>query len=363
VLPVTPQRPRIRLFLLGLWMQHPLLVALLVAAPCAAALMFADGAARRRPAAAPPYQAAATSITPITNVSAGSSGILFAGDAYDVTCTVGTDTVTLYAAAHDGSIWRVYDSTACTLAVGGGRTCRFPADRLPGLTWNAYKTGAGTVASCTAQQSFGQVVKAPASGSGGSVTSVALTLPAQFSVSGSPVTGSGTLSASWANQSANIVLAGPASGGAAAPAFRALVDADLPTRWQPIFYMVSGGGIFQFQVGQNVGYETITYAPFANTRAKGDYDLELRRAGATEMTWSVLIEYAVDIGTAVLYVRKRDVAGSWSDGTTQALTGGAVASSHTVTQVLAAGEAAGLWMYCGGAICNFNYVRIFEKVT
>src|SRR3954453_18266941 len=63
-----------------------------------------------------------------------------------------------------------------------------------------------------------------ASGGGGTgtVSSVALALPAIFSVSGSPVTTSGTLTATFATQAANAVFAGPASGGAVAPAFRAL---------------------------------------------------------------------------------------------------------------------------------------------
>jgi hypothetical protein len=63
---------------------------------------------------------------------------------------------------------------------------------------------------------------------GGSVTSVGLSMPAEFSVAGSPVTGSGTLAATKANQSANQVYAGPTTGSAAAPAFRALVAADIP---------------------------------------------------------------------------------------------------------------------------------------
>ena len=62
----------------------------------------------------------------------------------------------------------------------------------------------------------------------GTVTSVALTAPTQFSVSGSPVTGAGTLGFSWQTQSANTVLAGPTTGAAAAPTFRALVAADVP---------------------------------------------------------------------------------------------------------------------------------------
>jgi hypothetical protein len=59
------------------------------------------------------------------------------------------------------------------------------------------------------------------------VTSVALSMPAIFSVSGSPVTTSGTLTASLATQSANTVFAGPVSGGAAAPTFRAIDSADI----------------------------------------------------------------------------------------------------------------------------------------
>lgn len=63
----------------------------------------------------------------------------------------------------------------------------------------------------------------------GTVTSVGLTLPSIFSVTGSPVTTSGTLAASLATQSVGSVWAGPATGPAAAPSFRALVFSDLPS--------------------------------------------------------------------------------------------------------------------------------------
>ena len=68
----------------------------------------------------------------------------------------------------------------------------------------------------------------PAGSGTGTVTSVALTVPSIFSVSGSPITVAGTLAVTLANQSANKVLAGPTGGGAAAPTFRALVAADIP---------------------------------------------------------------------------------------------------------------------------------------
>ena len=63
----------------------------------------------------------------------------------------------------------------------------------------------------------------------GTVTSVGLSAPTQFSVSGSPVTTNGTLSLGWSNQSANLVLAGPSTGVAAAPTFRSLVASDIPS--------------------------------------------------------------------------------------------------------------------------------------
>ena len=65
-------------------------------------------------------------------------------------------------------------------------------------------------------------------GGSGTVTSVGLSLPNIFTISGSPVTTSGTLTATLANQSANQIFAGPSSGGAATPGFRSLVAADIP---------------------------------------------------------------------------------------------------------------------------------------
>lgn len=76
-----------------------------------------------------------------------------------------------------------------------------------------------------------------ASGGAGTVTSVALSAPTEFTVSGSPVTTSGTLAFSKATQSANTIYSGPASGSAAAPTFRAPTAADIPT-FSPSGYFV-----------------------------------------------------------------------------------------------------------------------------
>jgi hypothetical protein len=75
------------------------------------------------------------------------------------------------------------------------------------------------------------------------VTSVGLSLPSEFAISGSPVTGSGTLTGTWNNQNANQVLAGPSTGSPATPSFRSLVAADIPSiTGQAITGYVSGAG-------------------------------------------------------------------------------------------------------------------------
>lgn len=62
----------------------------------------------------------------------------------------------------------------------------------------------------------------------GTVTQVAMTVPADESVSGSPITGSGTFAVTRNAQAANLFLAGPCSGTAATPLYRILCAADLP---------------------------------------------------------------------------------------------------------------------------------------
>ena len=64
--------------------------------------------------------------------------------------------------------------------------------------------------------------------SAGTVTSVGLALPGQFTVQDSPVTAAGVLTASWLQQPGNAVLAGPSTGVSGVPSFRALVAADVP---------------------------------------------------------------------------------------------------------------------------------------
>lgn len=95
---------------------------------------------------------------------------------------------------------------------------------------NVVRIGAGSNTQVlTADSTVSSGVKWFTAAGSGTVTSVALSAPAEFTVSGSPITTSGTLTLTKANQSANLIYSGPSSGAAAAPAFRSLVVADIPS--------------------------------------------------------------------------------------------------------------------------------------
>lgn len=64
-------------------------------------------------------------------------------------------------------------------------------------------------------------------GGGGSVTSVALSAPAPFAVSGSPINTSGTLALAFASQAANTFLGAP-NGSAGLPSMRGILSTDIP---------------------------------------------------------------------------------------------------------------------------------------
>lgn len=92
--------------------------------------------------------------------------------------------------------------------------------------------GGGGLTPALYNQTIGQIQTAirglqDASASNGTVTSVGLTAPSIFSVSGSPVTSTGTLAFTLASQTANRIFASP-NGSGGTPTFRAIVLADLP---------------------------------------------------------------------------------------------------------------------------------------
>lgn len=145
------------------------------------------------------------------------------------------------------------DGTASSIIAIGGEGAFTTLDTTQTISGN--KTFSGTVAlgsSATATTpsagddstkvaTTAYVQDEIASFGAGTVSSVGLSLPSIFSVSGSPVTTSGTLTGTLASQTAATVFAAPA-GSTGTPSFRALVAGDIPDL-SSSYLPISGGTI------------------------------------------------------------------------------------------------------------------------
>jgi len=114
--------------------------------------------------------------------------------------------------------------------------------------------------------------------SAGSVTSVGLAFDTAagnvFGVNNSPITSTGNLTLTLDTQSPNYIFAGPTTGSAAAPTFRALVAADIPSLssvYQPldgdltaIAALAGTSGFLKKTAADTYTLDTTTYAPLAS---------------------------------------------------------------------------------------------------
>lgn len=98
----------------------------------------------------------------------------------------------------------------------------------------------------------------------GTVTSVGLSLPTEFTVTNSPVTTAGTLTATWASETAKYFFAAPNAVNGT-PTFRAIVASDIPalsyapqTSGTSILYGNGAGGFSNVNIGSGVSFSTGT---------------------------------------------------------------------------------------------------------
>ena len=181
-----------------------------------------------------------------TPVNAGTIGQLYGVRVEDLSAAGGT--LTNYAALSvDNEVEMKLQAATPTKLPPTGMVKIYP--KLSGSNPKLY-----------AKDAAGTEFDLSGAGGAGSVTSVGLSMPTEFSVANSPVTSTGTLTVSKAIQNANTIYAGPSSGGAVAPGFRALTDADVPDA-----LTIAGGTINNTPIGATTPSTLVGTTVQANT--------------------------------------------------------------------------------------------------
>ena len=184
-----------------------------------------------------------------------------------------------------------------------------------------------------------------ATASAGTVTSVGLSLPAEFSVTNSPVTTSGTLTATYANQTTNKVFAAP-NGSTGTPTFRVLALADLPSG------VALTGSANSFTVFNNVfsGTNTATSGTVTFLSITPTYN----QASGTAANTDLLInrtETAIGSGTQLLIDAQVATVSKFSVSRTGAVTGGDASFGVTTVDSLVT-DTGGITILDGQAIVS-----------
>jgi hypothetical protein len=114
---------------------------------------------------------------------------------------------------------------------------------------------------------------------------VGLSMPADFTVTNSPVTSAGVLTATWASQAANLVLASP-NGSSGTPSFRSLANDDLPASGvvAATYGTASAVPVFTVNAKGVVTNVTNTTIAISNTQVSGLGTMSTQNATSVAIT-------------------------------------------------------------------------------
>ena len=183
-------------------------------------------------------------------------------------------------------------------------------------TQSANLVFAGPTTGSAATPTFRALVTAdlPAGVGSGTVTSVGLSSPSIFTVSGSPVTSSGTLSFSLNSQEPRLFFAGPLTGSPAAPTFRVIAWSDMPESTKPkvtvnnsstltldstaTTWVYTGSSPATWSL-PTVGAGNIDTLYFIKNRGSATITLDVVGGSATIYNTSAVINISITAGSAV----------------------------------------------------------------
>ena len=196
-------------------------------------------------------------------------------------------------------------------------------------------------------QTTGSGVKWAAASGGSGLTSVGLSMPSEFTVSGSPLTANGTITVTKANEAQNSVYAGPSSGGAGAPTFRALANSDLPTPASQ-----SANTVY---AGPTTGSAaTPTFRSLVSSDIPALSYVASSGGTATNLTLSGTLTASSSTGTSGYYLQSTGSGVQWAAGS-----GGLPSGSQG--QALLYGSSGGAFLYT--AINVLTYGTSFSAIS
>lgn len=159
----------------------------------------------------------------------------------------------------------------------------------------------------------------------GTVTSVGLTAPSIFSVSGSPVTSSGNLGFNLAVQASGKVFAGPISGASAVPTFRALTASDIAAAGSNTWVQFNDNGVFSAVSGFTYNKATgdwVYYpininngAGFSSSNTTGSVNVVLNAVDSSGAEGRITFQYGTSVaaGSKWTLIQSQDSSSNYSN--------------------------------------------------
>lgn len=237
--------------------------------------------------------------------------------------------------------------------------------------WAGPSTGSAAAQPTFRQLSTSDIANYPATP--GTVTSVGLSLPTIFTVSGSPVTTTGTLTAVLASEPSTFVLAGPASGASAIPTFRQLSTSDISGLTSGLI-LASDSSIL-VSTGGSSTLERVQFnstAALASTTVVTVSTQLISTAGTPEFGVGFYFNSTRPEGNAALYASARTISGTsvlglWNGSTLIASTNATAVvtpfAQYVVTLSTAGSNAAAILSNTVNAASTITLVSTFSPTS